>query len=276
MNPLLFAVMCVVASLLSPAVWADARLAVPNAFTSTQVTVLPATVNGPVSAQTISAAIIPADSDVGQGGSIFVVALLPASQRNRVYFMDNTSRWMPYTDCTTAPAYFSGALSALGTIPVIATPLDLSALAGTMIYLGYGTGGTSSPSGTACNNMLKNALFGLAYTIPAAAAPCVYALTPSNQSFGASGGNGNITVQPTTSGCTAQQWTAVSNSAWITSVSIYGNSNVSYYVSSNSSTSQRSGTITVAGVAFSVTQSGATPYTPPPTTPTTTPTYYYY
>ncbi len=59
-------------------------------------------------------------------------------------------------------------------------------------------------------------------------------------------------------GCT---WTAVSNVSWITitsSSSGSGSGTVSYSVAANTSTSQRSGTLTVAGKTITVTQAGVT------------------
>lgn len=95
------------------------------------------------------------------------------------------------------------------------------------------------------------------------ATPCTYALTPTNQTFGAQGGDGSMTVRQIESVCLVQQWTAVSNDPWITSVSIFGlsngNGNVSYSVLPNTG-ADRQGTITVAGQNFTVIQSGASPF----------------
>ena len=58
----------------------------------------------------------------------------------------------------------------------------------------------------------------------------------------------------TQSGC---PWTATSNASWITITSgSSGSGPVSYSVLTNTSTSQRTGTMTIAGQAFTVTQSG--------------------
>jgi hypothetical protein len=85
---------------------------------------------------------------------------------------------------------------------------------------------------------------------------CTYSISPTSQSFGSSGGSGNIDVIAP-SGC---GWAATSNSpAWITITSGSdgsGNGSITYEVVSNGSTSQRTGTITIAGNAFAVTQSG--------------------
>ena len=53
-------------------------------------------------------------------------------------------------------------------------------------------------------------------------------------------------------------WATVSHESWITvpSATNQGNKNVSYSVAANTSTSPRTGTLTVAGVTFTVTQAG--------------------
>ncbi len=85
---------------------------------------------------------------------------------------------------------------------------------------------------------------------------CTYSISPASQSFGSSGGYGSVSVT-TSSGCS---WTASSSYSWITITS--GSSGgvsgtVNYSVASNSSTSSRTGTITIAGQTFTLTQSGA-------------------
>ncbi|WP_052567237.1 M6 family metalloprotease domain-containing protein [Candidatus Magnetobacterium casense] len=87
-----------------------------------------------------------------------------------------------------------------------------------------------------------------------------YTLTPTSKTFTSSGtssgGNGNVSVTANT-GCS---WTAVSNVSGITIISGSsgnGNGTVAYTVAINSSTSQRSGTMTIAGQTFTVTQEGA-------------------
>jgi hypothetical protein len=84
---------------------------------------------------------------------------------------------------------------------------------------------------------------------------CAYAISPTNQSFDSSGGIGSVSVTAQ-SGC---PWTATSNDSWITITSGSsgtGNGTVNYSVSANAETSQRTGTITIAGETFTVTQEG--------------------
>src|SRR5205085_927129 len=98
------------------------------------------------------------------------------------------------------------------------------------------------------------------YTLPLIG-PCTYTVSPPSASFGASGGNGSITVttNPTT-GCSS---TATSDVTWITtSSSGNGSGSASYAVASNPNTSQRTGHVTVQGQIHTVAQVGTTPCSP--------------
>jgi Putative binding domain, N-terminal len=82
-------------------------------------------------------------------------------------------------------------------------------------------------------------------------APSVPPLSPASASYPASGGHGSVTVTLPSNGT----WTASSNSSWIT-ITGSGNKTVNYSVASNTAAA-RSGNLTIAGLAFAVTQSGA-------------------
>ena len=85
--------------------------------------------------------------------------------------------------------------------------------------------------------------------------PCAFTIAPESKSFGDDGGNGQVQVT-TTAGC---EWTAASNAGWImTSGSTRGSGpgTVSYSVAANNASASRSGTLTIAGRTFSVTQAG--------------------
>ena len=87
-----------------------------------------------------------------------------------------------------------------------------------------------------------------------ASSVCTYSLSPSGQSFGASGGAGNITVT-TSAGC---NWSAAGNASWITISSGSagsGSGSVNYNVAAMDGTTPRTGTITIANQIFTVTQS---------------------
>lgn len=97
---------------------------------------------------------------------------------------------------------------------------------------------------------------GQTFTVTQEGTACTFSISPTSQSFTASGGNGSVAVT-TQTGCV---WLATSNAAWITitsGTSGQGNGAVDYSVAANSSTASRTGTLTIAGQTFTVTQSGA-------------------
>jgi C1A family cysteine protease len=97
------------------------------------------------------------------------------------------------------------------------------------------------------------------YTIRYTGSACSYLVTPGSQSLGQPAGSGAVSVA-TQSGCA---WTAVSNAAWITVSSgsnRTGNGTVNYSAAENTGAKSRSGTLTIAGRTFSVTQAGVPPY----------------
>jgi hypothetical protein len=89
---------------------------------------------------------------------------------------------------------------------------------------------------------------------------CTYYIFPTSQSFSSAGGSGSVNVTAP-SGC---PWTATSNASWITITSGSsgnGNGTVNYSVASNPSTTPRTGTMTIAGQTFTVTQDPPLPGT---------------
>jgi len=86
---------------------------------------------------------------------------------------------------------------------------------------------------------------------------CTFSISPTSASAPATGGTGTVSVTAT-AGCS---WTAVSNAAFITitaGASGTGNGTVSYSVANNTATTSRTGTLTIAGQTFTVTQAGTT------------------
>jgi len=89
------------------------------------------------------------------------------------------------------------------------------------------------------------------------ASGCTYGISPTSDTPVAAGATGSTVAVTAGSGCT---WTATSNSAWITITggsSGNGNGTVTYNVSTNAGSSNRTGTMTIAGLTFTVTQDGA-------------------
>jgi hypothetical protein len=87
-------------------------------------------------------------------------------------------------------------------------------------------------------------------------------ISPTSQTFPASGSNGSVNVT-TATGC---GWTAISNDAWITITSGTGSGNsiATYSVVANTGPA-RTGTMTIAGQAFTVTQASACSFSLHPT-----------
>ncbi|MEZ5352868.1 MAG: BACON domain-containing carbohydrate-binding protein [Bryobacteraceae bacterium] len=110
---------------------------------------------------------------------------------------------------------------------------------------------------------------GKTFTVTQAGAACSYSLSPTSFSYGA-GGGGTIVSVVAQGGCA---WTSVSNAAWITIVGGAlgsGNGTVSYNVAANPNSTQRTGTMTIAGKTFTVTQAGvACTYSISPTSAST-------
>jgi uncharacterized protein (TIGR03437 family) len=127
-------------------------------------------------------------------------------------------------------------------------PINLASL------LGQNTAYAGFTSGTGAgweNHDIVNWTF--ANTTQSAA--CTYSLSASGASVGAAQTTGTVAVTAGT-GCT---WTATSNApTWLTTSSAgIGNGTVSYAVTANAGTSSRTGTITVGGQTFTVTQAAA-------------------
>lgn len=101
-----------------------------------------------------------------------------------------------------------------------------------------------------------SSLFTVTFTLVNPA--CTYSISPASLTFGASGGSGTVSVTAG-AGCS---WTAASNVSWITitsGASGSGGGTAGYTVAANTSTTSRTGTLTVAGQTHTVTQAGAAP-----------------
>ena len=100
-----------------------------------------------------------------------------------------------------------------------------------------------------------------------AAAPCTFAISPSSQNIAASGGTGTVAMS-TQAGC---RWSATSDASWITVASGgsgAGNGSIGFSVAANTGAA-RTGTLTIGGRAFTVSQAapGAPAPAPPPPSP---------
>ncbi len=114
---------------------------------------------------------------------------------------------------------------------------------------------TANPNGTPRNGTLT--IGGQTFSVTQAAVGCTYTISPTSQSVVASGGTGSTAVTAP-GGCA---WTGVSNNtSWLTVTSGAtgsGNGSVAFAATTNASTSQRTGTLTIGGQTFTVTQAAA-------------------
>ncbi|MBS1788054.1 MAG: putative Ig domain-containing protein, partial [Acidobacteria bacterium] len=113
---------------------------------------------------------------------------------------------------------------------------------------GYCAGGFENSSGSIVE--LVSQMY-----IPSAI-PCTFALNPSSQNFTSAGGSGSVALTASDTSC---NWIVQSNAAWITPAvfSGTGSANIGYVVAPNNGLIQRTGTLTIAGQTFTVTQTAA-------------------
>ena len=137
------------------------------------------------------------------------------------------------------------------------TPLSYQWFTGTTAIAGATAASlTVTPTATTSYFVRITNACGTADSAAATVTVCSFAANPTSFTFDTSGGSGTITVT-SSAGCT---WTATTTTPWITinsGASGSGNGTVSFSVAANSGAS-RSGTLTVAGVTISVTQSACT------------------
>ena len=124
---------------------------------------------------------------------------------------------------------------------------------------GLSTGATYYFAATAYDSAADQSAYSnqVSYTVPSA---CTYFISPTSQSFAASGDAGSVSVT-TQSGCA---WTAASAVSWMTVTSGgsgTGNGTVGYSVAANATTSSLTAASTIAGLAFTVTEAGVPAYT---------------
>jgi uncharacterized repeat protein (TIGR01451 family) len=89
-----------------------------------------------------------------------------------------------------------------------------------------------------------------------ASSSCTYSLNPSSATAPSGGQSASVAVSAK-SGCA---WSAASNASWISvtgGASGSGNGTVSYSVAANTSSTARTGSLTIAGLSFTVTQAAA-------------------
>ncbi len=122
--------------------------------------------------------------------------------------------------------------------------------------IGNGTVSFSVSTNTGSSRTGTLRVAGQTLSVTQDAVPCPCSINPTQQSFDSAGETGSIGVTAG-SGCA---WTTQSNASWLTITAGAigsGSGTTVYSVAANSSTLARTGTITVAGQIFTVTQSAA-------------------
>lgn len=115
-------------------------------------------VSGPLKAQSISLKYVPEPNLQGRSGRLFIAAATPPALGGTVFFLNAAGGWEPFASCDSAPAYFTGILDTIASIPLVPSPLDLTPLKGTMIYLGQINGGLQGLGASDCHRLLDNPL----------------------------------------------------------------------------------------------------------------------
>ena len=134
---------------------------------------------------------------------------------------------------------------------------------------GSGTGSGAvgyrvAPNTTGAERTGTLTIAGQTHTVVQEGGPlCTFTLAPASATVPAAGATLSVSVLASNPSCA---WTAVSNSAWISIVSgasATGTGTVRYTVAANSVETPRSGSLSIAGQSFPVTQNGATPISGP-------------
>ena len=133
-------------------------------------------------------------------------------------------------------------------------------------WLTISSGGSGTGNGTVSYSLAANTttgsrtgiltVAGQTFTVTQAGAGCTYSISSASQSFTEGAGSGTV-VLTATAGCT---WIATSNATWLTissGGSGTGNGIIGYSVAANGTSSSRTGTLTIAGQTFTVTQAAA-------------------
>jgi len=211
-------------------------------------------------------------SGTGNGSVTFTVTANPGSGRTgTISIGTNTHTVTQAGSCTTTIAPPSQSVPAAGGT---ATSITVTAAAGcswtatpsqTWLTITAGASGTGNGavglSVAASTGPLRTAtvtIAGQTHTVTQASG-CTYSITPTSQSLDKDAQTPPTIAVTTAAGCT---WTAVSNDAFITvesGDSGTGPGTVKYKVTKNTGNSPRTGTLTIAGRTFTVTQSNNEP-----------------
>ena len=169
---------------------------------------------------------------------------------------------------TLSPASISvGSGTATGTFSMAATAGCSWTATSSAPWLTVTSGATGNGNGTVGYSVAANpnttvrtatiSAGGQTFTVTQAAVVCNTTISPTASSPTAAGGAATVAVTANAGSCA---WTAASNAPWISitaGASGNGNGTVDYTVAANTSTTGRTGTMTIAGQTMTVTQAGA-------------------
>jgi alpha-tubulin suppressor-like RCC1 family protein len=153
---------------------------------------------------------------------------------------------------STVPVAVIGLTSGVAAIAAGADHTCAATTGGGAACWGRGNSGQLG-DGTTLNRFVPTAVARLA-------PPCIFSIAPSSASPGFSAGSQSVTITMAPTGCTGGEWTASGNGSWLTvsPTSGSGSGSVTVLWSENTAYAPRTGSATVAGASFTVTQ-GATP-----------------
>lgn len=188
--------------------------------------------------------VLNAGSNIGLNADWWVAASTPFGW---YYFDVSTMSWvLAGSSYTSLSPTHQGILFNLSTFEV----LNMSGLP-TGTYIFY-----FAVDSNMNGSLVSDKVYADSVTVAVTSTTCTYSISPTSQTFSSDGGTGNVNVIAP-SGC---NWTAISNTSWITITSGNsgsGNGTVVYSASENTSSNSRTGTITSAGQIFTVVQDGS-------------------
>jgi hypothetical protein len=122
---------------------------------------------------------------------------------------------------------------------------------------GTGTGAVKFSVASNTSTVSRNGsliVAGQTFNVTQSGVTCSFTITPTTQTIGAAGGPSTASVTANAGTC---QWTASTGTSWITitnGTSGTGSGTVNYTVAANTTQSSRSGSLTIAGQALTVSQ----------------------
>jgi len=216
-------------------------------------------------------------SGTGSGSTGYSIAA-NASTNSRTGFITIAGQTFTVTQAGTSAFTLNplsasvGAGAATGSVVVTATPSAASWTAiSNAAWITVTSGASGTGNGTVGYSVAANAsvslrggsltIAGQTFSLTQSGATPVFSLTPTSVNIGSSATAGTVTITGSPSDA---PWTALSNAAWITitlGASGSGSGSTGYSIAANASTNSRTGTITIAGQAFTVTQAGTSAFT---------------